>query len=55
MIKSYVWTKKAEERAKELGLEERKEGESAICGSRGMIDGGTAIAWLELGYIREAE
>lgn len=50
----YIWTKKAEDRAKELGLDERKEGEKAMCGYS-EVQGRVASAWLEKGYIKKLE
>lgn len=47
----YVWTKKAEKRAEELGLEPRKAGNIAMCGYS-PVTGLTAMAWLESGYIK---
>lgn len=49
----YVWTKKAEKRAEELGLETRKAGDIAMCGYS-PVSGLTAMAWLESGYIESA-
>lgn len=48
----YIWTEKAEARAKELGLEERKVGQLATCGYD-EVYGQTAQAWLKSGYIEE--
>lgn len=48
----YVYTEKAENRAKELGLEERKAGSPATCGYD-PVRGMTAKAWKEKGYIEE--
>ena len=47
----YYWTKKAEERARELGLEERKEGEIAYFGHKPLEGGMTAQAWERKGYV----
>ena len=48
----YVYTQKAEERAKELGLEPRITGTTAMCGHK-PVDGMIAQAWLAKGYIVE--
>ena len=48
----YIWTKKAEHRAKELGVEDRPAGVEAWCGNN-PVGGGIAKEWLELGYIEE--
>ena len=50
----YVYTKKAEERAKELGLEPRTAGTTAMCGHK-PVDGMIAQAWLAKGYIVEKD
>lgn len=50
----YVFTKKAEERAKELGVEPRIAGTQAMCGYEPVF-GLQAKAWLEKGYIEEVE
>lgn len=49
---TWVWTKKAEDRAKELGLEERKEGTPAYMGylQLGML---APESWVIKGYVRE--
>ena len=47
----YIWTKKAEDRAKKLGLEDRPAGIEAWCGNN-PVGGQIAQAWLELGYIK---
>jgi hypothetical protein len=53
-VKEYVYTKKAEVKAKELGLNERKEGAIAHCGYTPVrLLGLLKTAWLEKGYIRE--
>ena len=44
----YVWTKKAEKRAEELGLEPRKAGDIAMFGYS-PVSGLTEMAWLEKG------
>ena len=46
----YVWTEKAERRAKECNLEERKAGTLAKFGGRDLI-GPEARDWLEKGYV----
>jgi len=46
----YTWTAKAEQLAKELGLEERKAGTTALCGFE-PVDGQTVAAWFAKGYI----
>ena len=53
-MKKYIWTAKAEIRARELGLEERKEGMPAVCGY-GIVGGQTAQAWPRMWYIQEAK
>lgn len=49
----YVYTEKAEKRAKELGLEERKAGTVAMFGHQPLTGGMIAQAWKKKGYIRE--
>lgn len=49
----YIWTVKAEQRAKELGLEERKAEHEANCGNE-PVSGQISIAWLNKGYIKGA-
>lgn len=49
----YVWTKKAEEVAKEMGLEPRKAGDTAKCG-KDPLSGQIAQTWLKNGYIKTA-
>lgn len=49
----YLWTEKAEKRAKELGLEERKAGTVAMFGYEPLKGGMTATAWKKKGYIVE--
>lgn len=51
----YVYTKKAELRAKELELEERKEGTTAMYGYKPLEGGPIANAWLAKGYIRKSD
>ena len=53
-MKHYVYTAKAEQRANELGLDNRKEGALATCG-HDPISGTIAQAWLSKGYIKEVE
>ena len=50
-MKKYVWTKKTEDKARKLGLEERKEGNQAMVGYDKLLGGLTATAWLEKGYV----
>lgn len=54
-MRKYVYTKKGEERARELGLEERKAGAVAMFGHDPLESGETATAWIESGYIEEIE
>lgn len=49
----YVYTKKGEKIAKELGLDERKAGTVAMFGGKILKSGLTAKAWKEKGYIIE--
>lgn len=49
----FVYTEKAEQRAKELGLEERKAGTTAMYGVKPLRDGDTARAWKKKGYVKE--
>lgn len=53
-MKKYIYTEKAEKRAKNLGLEERKAGAVAMLGHQPLTDGETARAWKKKGYIEEA-
>lgn len=53
-MKKYYYTDKAEKRAKELGLEERKAGTVAMFGHMPLQDGMTAEAWKKKGYIVES-
>jgi hypothetical protein len=53
-MKKYVWTEKAEARANELGLEKRLIGQPATYAG-GTITGMVKAAWVELGWIREAD
>ena len=50
----YIWTKKAEDKAKKLGLEDRTAGTEAHFGYD-PVGGGIAIAWLEMGYIESSK
>lgn len=50
----YVYTAKGEQRAKEIGVEPRKEGTLAMSGYE-PVSGFVAQAWLKKGYIREEE
>ena len=48
----YVYTKKGEERAKQLGLEPRIAGEQAMFGHEPLDwHGPTAKAWIAKGYV----
>lgn len=51
----YVYTEKAEKRAKELGLEPRTAGTTAMFGYKPIDGGPIAQAWLEKSYIEEVE
>ncbi len=53
-MKKYVFTEKAEKRAKELGLEERKAGAVAMFGGKPLDGGVIATAWKKRGYVIEA-
>jgi hypothetical protein len=50
----YVYTKYGEEKAKELGFNDRIAGEVAYCGKE-PVSGQIAQAWLKSGYIEEAK
>lgn len=52
-MKKYIYTEKAEKRANELGLEERKAGTVAMFGGKPLKDGLTATAWEKKGYVKE--
>lgn len=52
-MKKYVYTEKAEARAKEFGLEERKAGTLAMFGGRPLQGGMIAEAWKKKGYVVE--
>jgi len=49
----YKWTKKAETRARELGLDDRKAGMSAHYAGKDGVGGMIAAAWIEAGLIEE--
>lgn len=53
----FIWTKKAEERAKELNLEERKEGKIAHIAFEKFIypQKTPPKLWIEKGYVKEIE
>jgi len=51
----YVYTKKAEERAKEIGVEPRIAGEQAMFGHKPLEYGPIALAWAEKGYVEWKE
>jgi hypothetical protein len=52
-MKKYVWTKKAEERSRKLGLEERKENSEVDMVFLGEWDTTyTAKDWVKKGYIK---
>lgn len=53
-MKHYVYTAKAEQRAKELGFDDRKEGMIATCG-HDPVSGTIAQVWLNKGYIKEVK
>ena len=55
MVKVYIWTEKAERRAQELNLEERKAGTIAYCGLKLLQGGQIAQSWLKSGYVEEAD
>ncbi|MFQ9515305.1 MAG: hypothetical protein ACLRZ9_05705 [Eubacterium sp.] len=50
----YIYTEKAEKRAKELGLEERKAGTVAMFGGHPLQDGPIAMVWEKHGFVVEA-
>lgn len=52
-MNKYVFTEKAEKRAKELGLEERKAGSVAMFGHKPLTGGMIATAWKKKGYVLE--
>lgn len=52
-MKRYIYTEKAENRAKELRLEERKAGTVAMIGGRPLQDGPIAMMWEKHGYVIE--
>ena len=51
----YVWTEKAEERAKTLGLEPRIAGTTATLGYEPLWERSIIDAWLKKGYIEVKE
>lgn len=51
----YIYTEKAEQEAKRLGLEERKAGTVAMFGHKPLESGMTATAWKKSGYVVEVE
>lgn len=51
----FVWTEKAEQRARALGLDNRKNRTVAHIGTEILQDGPTAQAWLKAGYVRVVE
>ena len=55
MSKSYIWTEKAEARARELGIMDRTAGLPACFGygDPGDIPGAIAKDWRKNGYIQE--
>ena len=50
-----VYTKKAEEKARELGLDERKAGQRAMLGGKPLEDCTKDVirGWIERGYAQE--
>ena len=52
---TYVYTDKAEARARELGLDERRAGDKAMLGNRPLDDAPRDIreAWIARGYVEE--
>jgi hypothetical protein len=53
IVYMYVWTEKAEERARELGLEERKAGTEAYYGDKPVEFYGIKVKWVSRGYIEK--
>ena len=47
----FIYTEKAEKRAKDLHLEPRKAGTQARLGHEPLKDGPTARAWVKRGYV----
>lgn len=56
-MKIYVYTKKGEARAREMKLDERKEGETAYCGNKPLHECPFDVqtGWLNRGYVQEKE
>lgn len=50
----YIYTEKAEKRAEELGLEPRRAGTVAMCGSI-LLSGMIGKAWEKKGYVYEVK
>lgn len=50
-INYYIWTQKAEDKARALGLEERKAGTTACLGCKPLEPGEVANAWIAKGYV----
>ena len=52
-----VYTKKAEEKARALGLDERKAGQRAMLGGKPLEDCTEDVirGWIERGYAQEVE
>jgi len=48
----YIWTNKAETKARELKLEARQAEQPATCGDQ-LVNGQIAQAWLKMGYVKE--
>ncbi len=53
-LMKYIWTKYAEERAKELGRPPRKAGTEASCGGE-PISRPMSLAWIDRGLIEAVE
>jgi len=51
--KVWVWTKLAEERARQLGIEDRIAGDTATIGNSCAASSVPAV-WIELGYVESA-
>jgi len=47
----FLWTLKAESRAKELNLDKRINGNLATFAGEPLYDGPTARAWMKRGYV----
>lgn len=54
-MKRFIWTEKAEKRAKELGLEERKAKTVAMFGLKPLQDGPIAMVWEKHGFVIEVK